>query len=205
VMGMMDVAEVRRLRRVSRVDFWVAVSAILATLVFGILAGVAIGIALSLLWLVYVATHPRLSVLGRETGTQVFRDLGEHPDDETVPGVEILRVDGGIFFATADTLQDRARTLMVDPEVKGLVLHFAGVNFVDSQGSATVAEIVRMAGESDVDLRLAAVRPAVRQLLERDGVIETLGAGNVHGNVHRAVAALTAASQPPRHPEDGMR
>ena len=153
----------RRLRRVSRADFWVATAAILGTLVFGILAGVVIGIALSLLWLVYVATHPQMSTLGRERGTQVFRDLDEHPDDETLPGTVVMRMDGGIFFATADALEDRVRTAMLAPDVSGVVLHFAGVNFVDSQGAATVSEIIRMAEESGVELRLAAVRPAVRR------------------------------------------
>ncbi|MFC7492617.1 MULTISPECIES: SulP family inorganic anion transporter [unclassified Nocardioides] len=205
VMGMMDLAEMRRMRRVSRVDFWVAAAAILATLVFGILAGVAIGIALSLLWLVHAATHPRLSVLGREAGTQVFRGLDEHPDDETIPGVVVLRMDGGLFFATADTLQDRVRALMADADVHGVVLHFAGVNFIDSQGTATIAEIVGLAEESEVDLRLAAVRPGVRRMLERDGVVERLGADRLHGNVHRAVAALTAVTPPHRPPEDDTR
>jgi SulP family sulfate permease len=167
-------------------------AAILGTLVFGILAGVIIGIALSLLWLVYVATHPRMSYLGRERGTQVFRDLDEHPDDETFPGIVVMRMDGGIFFATADALEDRVRTAMLPTDVDGMVLHFAGVNFVDSQGAATVSEIIRMAEESRVDLRLAAVRPAVRLMLERDGAVERLGADHIHGNVHRAVAALTA-------------
>lgn len=202
VMGMMDVGEMRRLRRVSRVDFWVAVAAILATLVFGVLAGVAIGIALSLLWLVYVATHPRLSTLGREAGTQVFRDLDEHPDDETIPGVVVLRMDGGVFFATADTLEDRVRAVLIDPDVRGVVLHFAGVNFADSQGAATLSEVIRMADEAGVDLRFAAVRPAVRRLLERDGVIGRLGADRVHGNVHRAVVALTTAEPPAHHREE---
>ena len=193
VMGMMDLAEMRRLRRVSRVDFWVAGAAILGTLVFGILAGVVIGIALSLVWLVYVATHPHLSTLGREHGTQVFRDLAEHPEDETFPGTVVLRMDGGIFFATADVLEDRVRTAMLAPDVDGVVLHFAGVNFVDSQGAATVSEIIRMAEESGVDLRLAAVRPAVRRMLERDGAVERLGADRIHGNVHRAVTAMADA------------
>jgi len=45
--------------------------AIFATLVVGVLAGVMIGIALSMLWLIAVSTHPNMPVLGRETGTQV--------------------------------------------------------------------------------------------------------------------------------------
>jgi sulfate permease, SulP family len=192
VFGMIDLPEMERLRRVSRVDFWVAVAAILGTLVFGILAGVMIGIALSLVWLVHVVTHPRMSTLGREPGTQVFRDLAEHPDDETFPGFEVLRMDGGVFFATADALEDRVRTALLDPALRGLVLHFAGINFVDSQGAATVSEIIRMAEEAGVELRLAAVRPAVRDVLERDGAVARLGADHLHGNVHRALAAMRA-------------
>ncbi len=191
VMGMMDVAGMRRLRRVSRVDFWVALAALVATLVFGVLAGVVIGIVFSLVWLVYVATHPRLSLLGREHGTQVFRDLDEHVEDETVPGVVILRIDGGIFFATADTLEDRVRTALMEPDVRGLVLHFAGVNFVDSQGVGTITEIVRMTEESGVELRLAAVRPAVRRVLEQDPAFTRLAGGRLHGNIHRAVLAFS--------------
>lgn len=207
VMGMMDFAEMRRLRRVSRVDYWVAVAAILGTLVFGILAGVMIGIALSLLWLVYVVTHPHVSTLGRERGTQVFRDLEEHPEDETIPGIVLIRMDGGIFFATADALEDRVRTAVLVPEVSGLVLHFAGVNFVDSQGSATVSEIIRMTEDAGVELRLAAVRRPVSQVLERDGVLDRLGVDHVHGNVHRALAALSDPSAADelaggQHPED---
>jgi SulP family sulfate permease len=190
VVGMMNLAEMRRLRLVSRVDFWVAVAAILGTLVFGILAGVMIGIGLSLVWLVYVVTHPRMSILGRERGTQVFRDLEEHPDDETLPGVLVLRMDGGVFFATADALQDRVRTALLEPELRGMVLHFAGINFVDSQGAAAVAEIIRTAEESGVELRLAAVRPAVRRILERDGTVDRLGPDHIHGNVHRAQMAM---------------
>ena len=99
-------------------------------------------------------------------------------------------MDGGVFFATADALEDRVRVAMLDPGVGGVVLHFAGVNFVDSQGAATMSEIIRMAEDSHVELRLAAVRPAVRRVLEREGAVERLGADRIHGNVHRAVAAL---------------
>ena len=139
VMGMMDLGEMRRLRRVSRADFWVAGAAILGTLVFGILAGVVIGIALSLVWLVYVVTHPLVSTLGRSAGTQVFRDLDTHPEDETTPGIVVLRMDGGVFFATADAFVDQVRATVLDPGVRSVVLHFAGVNFMDSQGAATVS------------------------------------------------------------------
>ena len=143
VMGMMNVPEMRRLARVQRFDFWIAVAAIIGTLVFGVLAGVVIGIGLSLIWLVRVATHPEMPVLGREPGTQVFREAGEHPGDETVPGIAVIRFDGGLFFATADALEDRLRDVIQStPGLTGIVLDCGGINFVDSQGAAKMADIV---------------------------------------------------------------
>ena len=79
-MGMMDVAEMRRLYRVARVDFWIAVAAILGVLSAGVLAGVMIGIVLSIGWLIYISATPHMQVLGREPGTQVFRGVDDHPD-----------------------------------------------------------------------------------------------------------------------------
>ena len=193
VMGMMNLPEMRRIYRVQKFDFWVAIAAIIGTLAFGVLAGVIIGIGLSLLWLVAVATHPRMAVLGREPGTQVFRDVVENPDDEQIPGVVVLRLDGGLFFATADALGDRVRALIQAPDVRCVVLDCEGINFLDSQGSASIDDLLVLCRQADVTLRLARVKPAVRATLEREGTIERLGSENVHGNVHRAVEAQLSA------------
>jgi high affinity sulfate transporter 1 len=192
VFGMIDVAELRRLYRVTRFDFWVAVAAIVGVLSVGVLAGVVVGVALSLVWLVYVATRPPMPLLGRQPGTQVFRDLGENPGDETVPGIDVLRLDGGLFFATAEALEDRVRTLADDGR-RALVLDLEGVNFIDAQGAAKLAELHRLVAADGVTLRLAHVKPQVLSVLRADGVVDLVGADHIHGNVHRAVEAQLAA------------
>ena len=198
VMGMMNVPEMRRLARVQRFDFWIAVAAILGTLLFGVLAGVVIGIGLSLLWLISVATHPDMPVLGREPGTQVFRELAEHPDDEQVPEVVVLRLDGGLFFATSDALEDRVRELIHStPDVTGMVLDCEGIDYIDSQGSAKLGEIVSLTEQSGITLRLARVKPAVSTTLGKDGILDLIGTDKIHGNVHRAVSAQLEAQPPP--------
>ena len=192
VMGMMDVPEMRRLARVKRFDFWIAVAAIVGTLVFGVLAGVMIGIALSLLWLISVTTRPPMPLLGREPGTQVFRELDEHPDDERFPGVVVLRLDGGLFFATSDALEDRVRDVALSTEgLTAVVLDCEGVDFIDSQGAAKLGEIVELAEHAGIDLRLARVKPGVSDVLRRDGVLDRIGAGKIHGSVDRAVQTQT--------------
>ena len=189
VMGMMNLPEMRRMYRVKRFDFWVAIVAILGTLALGVLAGVILGIGLSLLWLIAVATHPQMPTLGREPGTQVFRDVIENPDDEQIPGVAVVRLDGGLFFATADALEDRIRTVIQSEGPRCVVLDCEGINFLDSQGSATIDDLLVLCRQADVTLRLARVKPGVRAVLDREGVIERLGVDHIHGNVHRAVEA----------------
>jgi high affinity sulfate transporter 1 len=207
VMGMMDVPEMRRLFRVKRFDFWIAIAAIAGTLVFGVLAGVMIGIGLSLLWLISVATRPPMPLLGREPGTQVFRELDEHPADEQFPGVVVLRLDGGLFFATADALEDRVREVALStPDIVGIVLDCEGIDFIDSQGSAKLSEILELTKQAGVTLRLARVKPAVHQTLERDGFLGNLGEDKTHGNVDRAVEAQIesgTASPEPKQPGTG--
>ena len=195
VMGMMDVPEMRRLARVQRFDFWIAVAAIAATLVVGVLAGVIIGIGLSLIWLIFVATHPPMPVLAREPGTQVFRELDEHPGDEQFAGVTVLRLDGGLFFATADALEDRVREVALStPTSTAIVLDCGGMDFIDSQGSAKMSEILNLTKQAGVTLRLARLKPPVREVLERDGVLGRIGDDKIHGNVDHAVNAQLAVS-----------
>jgi len=190
VFGMIDVAELRRLYRITRFDFWVAAAAIVGVLSVGVLAGVVIGVALSLGWLVYVATRPAMPLLGRQAGTQVFRDLDENAGDETFPGIAVLRMDGGLFFATTEALEERVRELAAhEQDRRALVLDLEGVNFIDSQGAAKMTELHELTEADGVTLRLARVKPQVLAVLEADGVIDRIGADHLHGNVHRAVEA----------------
>jgi anti-anti-sigma factor len=193
VFGMIDLHELRRLHRVTRFDFWIAVPAIVGVLSSGVLAGVVIGVALSLGWLVYVATRPPMPLLGREPGTQVFRDLVENPDDETFPGVVVLRLDGGLFFATAEALEDRIRGLAENGgQTAALVLDLEGVDFVDSQGAAKLADIHQLMDVYGVALRLARVKPNVLKVIRADGIVDLIGEDHIHGNVDRAIEAQLA-------------
>jgi SulP family sulfate permease len=193
VFGMIDLKEFARLRRVSRFDFWIALAAVIGVLSAGVLFGIVIGIALSLAWLIYVSTRPAMPLLGREPGTQVFRDVDLNPADETFPGIAVVRLDGGLFFATAEAFDERIRELIsADPPLTALVVDLEGVAFVDSQGAAKLTEIIDLTEADGITLRLARIKPQVRRVLEAQGALERIGRDHVHGNVHRAVEAQLA-------------
>jgi anti-anti-sigma factor len=195
VFGMIDLKEFSRLLRVSRVDFWIAVAALLGVLSAGVLFGIIIGIALSLGWLVFVSTRPAMPLLGREPGTQVFRDIDLNPADETFPGIAVIRLDGGLFFATAEAFDGRIRAITsADPPLTALVIDLEGVAFIDSQGAAKLTELVDLAEAEGVALRLARIKPQVIGVLKAQGILDRIGTDHLHGNVHRAVEAQLAQS-----------
>jgi anti-anti-sigma factor len=64
----------------------------------------------------------------------------------------VLRLDGGLFFATADALEDRIREVaMSAPGVTGIVLDCGGMDFIDSQGSAKMREILKLTEQNRRD------------------------------------------------------
>lgn len=193
VFGMIDVHELRRLHRVTRFDFWISLATIVGVLSVGILGGVVVGIALSLGWLVYIVTRPSMPLLGRQRGTGTFRDLGEHPEDESLEGIAVIRPEGGLFFATADALETRVREIVDGtPRLVALVLDLEGVMFVDSQGAAKLSELDDVLAQNDVRLHLAGVKPQVARVLDVDGLSDRLGPGRLHGDVRAAVASELA-------------
>jgi SulP family sulfate permease len=189
--GMMDVPAMRRLYRVARVDFWIAIVAILGVLGAGVLAGVVIGVMLSLIWLIYVSSTPSMPVLAREPDTQVFRSLELHGEGETEPGVLVVRFDAGLYFASSGAFEDELRELYeaADPKPHTLVISFEAVSFIDSQGSGQLSSVLDLAANRGVQVRLARVHPDVLEVLGKDNVIDQLGEDNIYGNIYRAVMA----------------
>jgi len=199
VMGMMDVGEMKRLYKVKPFEFLAAMAALLGVMTFGILQGVAIGVALSIVWLVAVSALPYIPELGRKPNTHAFFDLNEHPDNQTYPGLSILRFDGGLIFVNADALGDRLRDIRVhaDPPLNSIILSMEGVNFIDTEGADTLMKIALAGKDQNIDLHLARVKPQVLEVLQRDGVVDLIGAEHIHDDIAAAVELHLS-----RHPVD---
>ena len=195
VSGMMDVPQMQRLYRVLRTDFWIAMIALVSVLTAGVLAGVVIGVFLSLGYLIYVSASPDLPELGRLPGSHAFRSVEDEPGVITYPGLLVLRIDASLYFATSEAPEDRLRELVqaADPPVRTIVLDFEGVNRIDSQASEAIGKVIDLAGYSDIDIRLARVRGGqVMRVVEADGVVDRVGPSRIYPEVYEAVEDLIA-------------
>ena len=201
-LGMMNVGEMKRLILVKPYEFAAALAALLGVMTFGILPGVFIGVGISIIWLVAVSALPYIPELGRKPGTDAFYDLERHDDCETIPGLKILRFDGGLFFVNADALADRLRQIRVETPtgLDGVILSMEGVNFIDSEGADVLIAIAQAGIDHDIDLHLARVKSQVLDVLERDGFFELVDRGHVHDNIEAAVEAHALLH--PRRPNE---
>ncbi len=193
-LGMMNVGEMKRLVLVKPYEFGAALAALLGVMTFGIIQGVFIGVGISIVWLVAVSALPYIPELGRKPGTDAFYDLERHDECETIPGLKILRFDGGLFFVNADALADRLRQIRVETPagLDGVILSMEGVNFIDTEGSDVLVAIAQAGIDHDIELYLARVKPQVVDVLQRDGLFELVDRDHVHDNIEAAVQAHAA-------------
>lgn len=168
----------------ARADFIAAVAAMLGVLVFDTLPGLFIGIAVSLLLLLYRVSRPHIAVLGQVPGTSQWADTAQHPEDKTIPGIAILRVESGLFFANAEHVRvtihqavdsGGVRAVVLDCETVPFVdvtaarmldeltadLHRRGVRLVVARGVGQVRDVLASSGDEAVPLYFPSVRAAV--------------------------------------------
>ena len=206
VSGMMDVPQMRRLYRVLRTDFWIAMIALVSVLTAGVLAGVVIGVFLSLGYLIYISASPAMPELGRRPGSRAFRSVDDEPEVTTYPGLLVMRIDSSLYFANSEAPEDRLRELVqaADPSITTIVLDFEGINFIDSQASEAIGKVIDLAGYNDIDIRLARVKGGeVMRVLEADGVLGRLGTPGVYPEVYAAVQDLIEDETDARGPRSG--
>jgi high affinity sulfate transporter 1 len=176
----------RRLALATRPDFVAAAAALVGVLVFDTLPGLFIGIAVSLLLLLYRASRPHVALLGREPGPAGrWSDLDRHPDNREQPGIVVLRPESGLFFANADAvktairarLTDETRAVVLDAETMPMIdvsavtmlvelageLQREGVELVLAREIGTVGELVQLGGDTQIRM-FPTVRHAVETL-----------------------------------------
>jgi high affinity sulfate transporter 1 len=174
----------------ARPDFLAALAALLGVLVFDTLPGLFIGIAVSLLLLLYRASRPHVAVLGQVPGADGhYGDILRHPENRQVPGIVVLRLESGLFFANADAVRDAVRAHAAEPSVRAVVLDAETIPFVDVTAARMLMQLGGDLEREDVRLVVARDIGQVRDVLRRtEGERLPLSA---YPSVREAIEALT--------------
>ena len=128
----------------ARADFIAAVAAMLGVMIFGTLAGLFIGVMISLLLLLYRASRPPVAELGRVPGLSGhFSDLDRHPENRRVEGIAVLRIEGGLFFANAGPIAAEIRSAARRDDIHAVVIDAETMPFIDVTAAQILDQVAR--------------------------------------------------------------
>ena len=177
----------------ARPDFVAATAAVLGVTVFDTLPGLFIGIAVSLLLLLYRASRPHVAVLGRDPGAAGrWSDLARHPDNQPLPGIVVVRPEAGLFFANADAVRDAIRG-HAHEGTKAIVLDAETVPSIDITAVSMLTALARDLHQDGVELALARDVGSVAELLRVEPGDAPL---RTYPTVRDAVASLQRTVEP---------
>jgi anti-anti-sigma factor len=187
--GLVKPVEFRDILKVRRTEFIWALTAFAGVMFLGTLKGIVVAIVVSMVMLSHQAADPPVYVLGRKPGTNVFRPLSiEHPEDETFPGLLLLRLDGRFFFANAEHVGQKMKPLVDQAKPKVIALDLSGVPDLEYTALKMLAEAQKRQRERGVSLWIVGLNPTVLQMVQRSPLGEILGREAMHFNVETAVA-----------------
>jgi len=163
--------------RVRRMEFIWTVVACLGVVFVGTLPGILIAVSLSVLMLFYQASNPSVYVIGRKPGTEVFRPwTGEHPEDETFPGLLIARTEGRLSFANASQVVRGLRNLIDDAAPPSVVLlDCRAVPDIEYTALLRLIEVERKLAEAGIQFWVAALNPEALAIIRKTPLAATLG------------------------------
>ncbi len=188
VYKMVDFAGLHRIRVLHTSEFYIAMASFGGVLTFGVLEGVLIGVVISFLYIVFRISSPHIAVLGKVPGTDHFTDIKRHPENETFPGVLVVRVDAPLVFANTHSVKDHILDLVAeDPSITDVVMDLQTSTMLDITASNMLVELHTALEERGVDMWLAEAIAEVMDMLEASGVSGVVGAVDYTHDLHDVV------------------
>lgn len=197
--GLIEVADLRRIYRIQRWEFWLSIVCTLGVAVFGAIEGIGLAIVVAVIEFLWDGWRPYSAVLGRAKGVQGYHDITRYPDARLVPGLVLFRWDAPLFFANAELFHDRVLDAVATSPtpVRWLVVAAEPVTSVDVTSADMLAELDQTLNEAGITLCVAEMKDPVKDKLKRFGLFERFGEAAFFPTLGVAVSSYLKV-----HPEE---
>ena len=190
-LSLADIPATARLWKQRKVEFLLSITAFLGVALLGVLPGIVIAVALSILNVFRRAWWPYDTELGRVDGLAGYHDVHSYPEAEHLPGLVIYRFDGPLFFANATTFRDEIRRMArADPPPRWILIAAEPMTDVDTTASDMLEELDEALNADGISLVFAELKDPVRRKIERYGLTRTIDPGHFYPTIESAVAAF---------------
>ena len=189
VFGLIDMKEPIHLWHSNRTDFAMLVATFVATLALGIEQGIAVGVLLSLIMVIFRTTRPHVAILGKVPGTDIYRNIERFGTVEQRPDILILRFDAQLYFANLNHFRDTIDewTAKKGKDLRLIIINGESINYADSSAVHALHDILEDSRKRGVDWYFAGVKGPVRDAFAKGGLTHYAGEGNFFLTVQDAV------------------
>ena len=175
--GLIEVADLRRIFRIQRWEFWLSIVCTVGVAVLGAIPGIGLAIVIAVIEFLWDGWRPYSAVLGRADGLEGYHDIRRYPDARLVPGLVLFRWDAPLFFANAELFRDRvldAVTASPTP-VRWMVVAAEPVTSVDVTAADILVELHETLHAAGIALCFAEMKDPVKDKLKRFGLFSHFG------------------------------
>jgi high affinity sulfate transporter 1 len=188
-LGLIEIAEVARLYRLSRGEFVLSIVCFLGVALLGVIQGIFLAIGLAFLAFVWNAWRPYYAVLGRVDRLKGYHDISRHPEARQVPGLVIFRWDAPLFFANAEMFRDNVLRAVANAPTptNWVVIAAEPVTDIDVTAADTLAELDKSLQDANIELAFAEMKGPVKDRLKRYELFSRFGVEHFYPTIGEAV------------------
>ena len=191
-LSLMDIASLREIWRVSRMEFAFALIGMWGAVSLGVLRGIVIAVAATLLYVILKEMHPRDALLGQIPGQHGFYKLHRSKAARPIPGLAVCLIQGSLLFFNIGYVKARfesiAKTLPAD--TRWFVLDASAIVQVDSTAAAMLDDVRAMFADRGLAFGIAELHNEPKEILTRAGVLQKLGAAMIFEDLEDVVTAF---------------
>ena len=193
--ALFEIADLRRIYRIQRWEFWLSIGCSAGVAVLGAIQGIGLAILIAVIEFLWDGWRPHSAVLGRVDGVKGYHDVSRYPDARIVPGLVLFRWDAPLFFANAELFRDRVLDAVAasPTPVRWLVVGAEPVTSVDVTAADTLDELDDTLHAAGIELCFAEMKDPVKDKLKRFGLFSRLGEQRFFATVGEAVSRYVKA------------
>ena len=175
--GLIEVADLKRIYRIQRWEFWLSIVCFVGVAVLGVIPGIGLAIAIAIIEFLWDGWRPHSAVLARVHGVKGYHDITRYPASRQIPGLVLFRWDAPLFFANAEFFKERALDAVATSPtpVRWLVVAAEPVTSVDVTAADMIAELDEVLRAQAIEFCFAELKDPVKDKLKRFGLFTKLG------------------------------
>jgi high affinity sulfate transporter 1 len=192
--GLVEIADLRRIYRIQRWEFWLSMVCLAGVAVFGAIPGIGFAIVIAVIEFLWDGWRPHYAVLGRVDGVRGYHDITRYPQAERIPGLVLFRWDAPLFFANAELFHDRVLDAVAasPTPARWIIVAAEPVTSVDVTAADILCELQDALRAAGVVFCFAEMKDPVKDKLKRFGLFGRFGEQTFHTTVGEAVKAYLA-------------